>query len=467
MRWLKLVRGDASDDFPLVRWFSLVSLLAVTLVSVTMALVLARFLETRLLDHDAELSRDFVQNIVETQNVGNEFLAGGDSVRSAGFAEFFQHVATMNDVLRSNVYGLDRRVLWSSDPALIGRYFDRNDELEDALKGELVWERGEVTHDSSLSKGEHVRLGGARAIFVENYLPVFLGQGEQRRQVGVVELYRVPTHLNETLQMGTALVWICSLLGGSVLYLSTLGLVRKASALMHEQRRRLVEADALALVGEIAAATAHSIRNPLASIRSTAELQREIGAMPPEMCNETIVHVDRIERLVRTLLTYTRDPAEVLGEADPGEILRGAAEHYRPAFDGQNKHLVLDWAGPLPTVRGDVVLLQQVLNSLLSNALEASGPQATVTVRAGTVGEMVSIQVQDHGSGMPAETLANAFKPFYTTKPRGLGMGLALVKRVLDRLGGSVKIDSRPGAGTTVTLLLPMARAAVDPSTAA
>jgi two-component system, NtrC family, sensor histidine kinase HydH len=62
---------------------------------------------------------------------------------------------------------------------------------------------------------------------------------------------------------------------------------------------------------------------------------------------------------------------------------------------------------------------------------------------------------------MPAETLANAFKPFYTTKPRGLGMGLALVKRVLDRLGGSVKIDSRPGEGTTVTLLLPLARSAM------
>jgi signal transduction histidine kinase len=302
-----------------------------------------------------------------------------------------------------------------------------------------------------------MRLGGARAKFVENYLPVFLGEGELRRQVGVVELYRVPSHLNETLQMGTALVWVCSLLGGTVLYLSTLGLVRKASKLMHEQRRRLVEADALALVGEIAAATAHSIRNPLASIRSTAELQREIGAMPPEMCNETIVHVDRIERLVRTLLTYTRDPAEVLGEADPGEILRGAAEHYRPAFDGQNKHLVLDWSGRLPAVRGDVVLLQQVLNSLLSNALEASGPQATVTVRAETADDMVRIQVQDHGEGMPAETLANVFKPFFTTKPRGLGMGLALVKRVLDRLGGAVHIDSQPGAGTTVTLHLPVA----------
>jgi signal transduction histidine kinase len=366
----------------------------------------------------------------------------------------------MPDVLRANVYGLDRRVLWSSNAAMIGRYFGRNDELEEALKGEIVWERGEVddhTVDTTKAKGEHVMLGSRRAQFVENYLPVFGKRGNERTLIGVVELYRVPRGLNETLQMGTLLVWACTLLGGVVLYFSTLGLVRKASRLMHEQRRRLVEADALALVGEIAAATAHSIRNPLASIRSTAELQREIGVITPETAHETIVHVDRIERLVRTLLTYSRDTSESLGDTDLDHVLRSAADQFRPAFDGQNKHLVLDWAGPLPAVRGDAVLLQQVLNSLLSNALEASGPQATVTVKAQPEPSSVRVEVHDHGDGIPAEHLANVFRPFYTTKPRGLGMGLALVKRVLDRLGGSIEIDSAPGRGTSVVLHLPLA----------
>lgn len=458
MRWLKLVRGDASGGFPLVRWFSLVSLLAVGVVSVGMALVLAWFLETRLLDHDASLSRDFVQNIVDTQNVSKGFLVGGENVRDADFAEFFTHVATLPDVLRANVYSLDRRVLWSSNAALIGRYFGRNDELEAALQGQLVWERGEVEDHTAVAKGEHVMLGARRASFVENYLPVYSSTGPNRTLIGVVELYRVPRKLNDTLRKGTLLVWVCSLLGGAVLYLSTLGLVRKASRLMHEQRRRLVEADALALVGEIAAATAHSIRNPLASIRSTAELQREIGAMPPEMANETILHVDRIERLVRTLLTYSRDAVEVLGDTELDHVLRATAEHFRPAFDSQNKHLVLDWTGPLPAVRGDPVLLQQVLNSLLSNALEASGPQATVTVKAQADEDSVRVEVHDHGDGIPAEHMANVFRPFYTTKPRGLGMGLALVKRVLDRLGGAVEIKSAPGQGTSVILQLPLAR---------
>jgi two-component system, NtrC family, sensor histidine kinase HydH len=462
MRWLKVMRGEASSGFPLVRWFSLVSLLAVGVVSIAIAAVLARFLETQMLQHDANLSRDFVQNIVDTQDVSNDFLVGGDALRQHAFAEFFVHVASMPDVLRANVYGLDRRVLWSSNAALIGRYFGRNDELEEALKGEVVWERGEVddhTVDSAKakSKGEHVMLGSRRAQFVENYLPVFHKNDSGRALIGVVELYRVPRGLNETLRMGTLLVWACSLLGGAVLYFSTLGLVRKASRLMHEQRRRLVEADALALVGEIAAATAHSIRNPLASIRSTAELQRELGDITPEAAHETIVHVDRIERLVRTLLTYSRDPVEALGDTDLDHVLRSAADQFRPAFDGQSKHLVLDWAGPLPAVRGDAVLLQQVLNSLLSNALEASGPQATVTVRAQPEPTSVRIEVHDHGDGIPAEHLANVFRPFYTTKPRGLGMGLALVKRVLDRLGGSIEIDSAPGRGTSVVLHLPLA----------
>ncbi|MEY8877886.1 MAG: PAS domain-containing sensor histidine kinase, partial [Leptothrix sp. (in: b-proteobacteria)] len=170
-------------------------------------------------------------------------------------------------------------------------------------------------------------------------------------------------------------------------------------------------------------------------------------------------HVDRIERLVRTLLTYSRDPVEALGDTDLGHTLRSTAEQFRPTFEGQNKHLVLEWNDPLPSVRGDSVLLQQVLNSLLSNALEACGPQATVTVKATTRDDAVMIAVEDHGDGIPADQLADVFRPFYTTKPRGLGMGLALVKRVLDRLGGSVDIRSAPGQGTTVTLHLPIAGA--------
>ena len=147
--------------YPLLRWFSLVSLLALGAASVVSAVLMSRFLEAQLLRHDAELSRDFVQSIVSTQAVEDAFRAAPGKDPPAAFAEFLKHVAAMPDVLRTNVYGMDRRMLWSSDPALIGQRFEHNEELDRALAGELAIERGTVSGAEPLAKPE--RCGRRRA----------------------------------------------------------------------------------------------------------------------------------------------------------------------------------------------------------------------------------------------------------------------------------------------------------------
>jgi two-component system sensor histidine kinase HydH len=443
-----------TQEFPLLRWFSAVSFFAVAVVSVVLALVLARFVEGQVLRHDGELSQQFVQGIVDTQNVAPYFRAGAASGRQAEFTEFFGHVAAMPDVLRANIYGTDGSVLWSSNEALIGRKLGENDELERALKGQLVLERGEVSRQA---KAEHLTLGTPAAHFVENYLPVFDAGERRSQQIGVVELYRVPHGLNATLRSGTLLVWASALVSGLVLYLSTLGLVRKASRLMGEQHTALVENEALALVGEIAASVAHSIRNPLASIRSGAELQKEIGQAAPEMAQETIGHVDRIEHLVRTLLTYAKDPSDVHGSADVAQTLRLARDRFQPVFAAQGKQLELRLDGPLPPVHGESVLITQVVNSLIANALEATSKGDKVVVSAERSGPTVHMEVCDTGPGIEPDRLADVFKPFHTTKTHGLGMGLALVRRTLERLGGAIELQSRPGL-TRAIVRLPVAK---------
>ncbi|HEX5635255.1 MAG TPA: histidine kinase dimerization/phospho-acceptor domain-containing protein, partial [Gemmatimonadales bacterium] len=296
--------ANLPQGFPLLRWFSAVSFVAVAGVSVVLALVLARFVEHQVLRHDGELTQQFVQGIVETQNVTPYFREGAASGRREAFAEFFGHVAAMPDVLRANVYGMDGTVLWSSNPDLIGRRLGSNDELDDAVRGELVIERGKVSPHAA-PKEEHRTLGDTPAHFVENYLPVYASGGGPRAQIGVVELYRVPHGLNATLRSGTLLVWASALVSGLVLYLSTLGLVRKASRLMRDQHDALVENEALALVGEISASVAHSIRNPLASIRSSAELARELeGDAMRSAAGDIIGQVDRIAAWITHLLVY-------------------------------------------------------------------------------------------------------------------------------------------------------------------
>jgi signal transduction histidine kinase len=221
----------------------------------------------------------------------------------------------------------------------------------------------------------------------------------------------------------------------------------------------MVEAETLARVGEIAASVAHSIRNPLASIRSGAELQVELGAdAPADIAQDTVRHVDRIEHLVRTLLSYAHDPGEVEGTSDIVQVLHEAARRFMPSFELQGKSLLLetDAAAALPPVHGESVLLVQVLNSLPANALEATAAGDRVALRAACEGQVVVVDVTDNGPGIEPGRLMDVFKPFHTSKPRGLGMGLALARRTLERLGGEIHMTSSPGC-TRVRMRLPRA----------
>ncbi len=130
------------------------------------------------------------------------------------------------------------------------------------------------------------------------------------------------------------------------------------------------------------------------------------------------------------------------------------------AFDREKARgitTVLELQPDLPAVRGDPLLLGQVIGSLLSNACEALPQGGRVTVRAQRADAHVLVEVADDGPGMSEQQLDRVFQPFYTTKPKGLGVGLPLVKRIVERFGGGVEVRSAPGRGTTVALRLPAA----------
>lgn len=440
-------------DFRLMHWFSVTSLVAITIFSIGMALLLTEFLESRMLRHDAELSRDFVQSVVMTQNIAQQFTQGAVHSHQPAFDEFFSHIAAIPDVLRANVYSPERMVLWSSNPALIGRIFDENRELDRALTGQIVIAR-EHEEDHVNGKKEHIDINQNRSHFVENYLPVY-GADASGKPIGVIELYRVPEKLNDALAEGRRLIWIGALIGGLFLYVSTLGLVGRANGIMQQQRSQLIEAQASMMVGEISAAVAHSVRNPLASIRSSAELQRELGELNPEVANEMMHHVDRIEYLLRSLLNYAGDPADSVGQTLLAVQLAQIRDSYLPIFLHQGKVLLVDTIRPDLLVALPAVLVEQILNSLLANALEATQAGQQVRIHLSEYSEALQLTVQDNGIGMDAEQLAQVFKPFFTTKPQGLGMGLSLVRRILLRQGGSITIESRKNAGTRVIVMMP------------
>lgn len=440
----------AGRDGSLTRLFAIAGAVAIGLFSVAMGLLLSNIIETRMLERDAVVSRDFVQSIAKIQDLSTVLAAdsGPRGAEHPQFAEFVDHLGAMPGVLRVNVYAPDRSVLWSTRSELIGRRFGENDELDEALAG------GAIVHAAAApDKAEHLLLGARPGRYIENYLPVYDGGGH--RVIAVVELYRRPDELFEAIHSGQRLVAIGAATGGVLLFAALVGFVVRVERRLREQRRRLVDAEAMAIVGEISAAVAHSIRNPLGSIRSAAELQREIDGDAQSHWSEIMRHVDRIERLVRSMLAYAAGPSAG-ARTELGDVIAEVAAASAPELQRQQRQLALDLEPQLGSVEADALLLTQIVQTLLSNAAEATQPGGRIRLHSRRDGAAALLEVSDDGVGIEPERLPLVTKPFHTSKPGGLGMGLALVQRVAQRLGGSLEIRSTPGAGTFVRLRLPV-----------
>jgi signal transduction histidine kinase len=236
------------------------------------------------------------------------------------------------------------------------------------------------------------------------------------------------------------------------------------TAQLRESRQQLVQSEKLASIGEMAAAVAHGLRNPLASLRASAQLVLRHPASPAaeEQLRAIVAEVDRLDRRISHLLSFSR-PAPF---RTAPEHLASLARNVLPAFTDRlrTQGVELDYRIPddLPVLKADAMRIEQVLVELVANALDAMPEPGRLTLAAakaaGPAGAPgVEVTVRDTGRGIPAETLALVGQPFFTTRQDGTGLGLATAKRFVEQHGGRLDLESQPGGGTTVRIWLPAA----------
>ncbi|MBL8533084.1 MAG: two-component sensor histidine kinase [Betaproteobacteria bacterium] len=434
--------------------FGISALLAITLISTVSATFLSRLLAEQIIRHDAEEVMQFVRSFVAPAVSAGYFDDFSARERHDPLVRpVLERISAMPDVIHVNVYDLQRRVLWSTERSMIGRRLPLNHELDSALEGELESESS-LMEDGAYLKPEHLFLLNGPHEFVETYVPILSDSGES--VVGVVEIYRRPRALFAMAAELLRGVWLSAAGGGGFLFVVIFWLARRADSLIRAQHEKLVHIETFAAIGEMSAAVAHSIRNPLASIRSSAELGQELEPEGTRAAlREIVAHVDRIASWITQMLVYAQ-PGGVMQVVDAGEVLRRTTAELQR--DCERAGIAISVLAPegLPMAAGDPVALGQVFTTVMCNAIEAMphGGRLDVSVMAGSHGSRLEVIISDTGVGIAPMHLERLFVPFQTTKKSGLGVGLPLVRRVLERMGGSIRVRSRQGRGTVVCLSL-------------
>jgi PAS domain S-box-containing protein len=244
------------------------------------------------------------------------------------------------------------------------------------------------------------------------------------------------------------------------------------TALTEQQRleRETQRAPHFALLGRLAAGVSHEIRNPLGAVMLYVDLLEEALQPPPlddpeevpNMLAEIKTNLARLDDLVQDYLSLVRVATIERTPYNLGEVLQGWATTWLPLATACGVTLRLDDLEHLGCVALHESTLRRALLNLVQNALDAMSQGGTLTLRGQRTAMAVSLQVQDTGSGMAPDTLAQIFEPLYTTKPGGTGLGLYIVQEIVAAHGGQVTVESVVGQGTTFTLTLPLGRGESD-----
>jgi two-component system NtrC family sensor kinase len=249
----------------------------------------------------------------------------------------------------------------------------------------------------------------------------------------------------------------------------TVNRLQEADDKMNALNAQLVQSDKLAALGKMAAGVAHEINNPLAVILQKTgwmeDLLDEEEFKPSKNLDEfrTSItkieeHVERARKVIHNMLGYARKMEPRLEDVDVNDTLRQTISILDNYARINNIEIRVDLAGNLPIIASDQAQLQQVFLNLISNAIDAIGKDGLVVVKSARFGDEIHVGVTDNGPGVPEDLQKKVFDPFFTTKAvgKGTGLGLWISYTIIEKMGGTLTLNSTVGGGSTFTVKMPI-----------
>ena len=231
---------------------------------------------------------------------------------------------------------------------------------------------------------------------------------------------------------------------------------------------QLLRADRLASLGQLSGGIAHEIRNPLASISLFADVlcdqeKFDRSRQEVELFDDIKDNISRIEKIIKGVLDFAKPPVTSNAGIDMNQLTREIVKFWSSKLRKSKILLNLDLKDNLPPAQGDAIGLQQVINNVVLNAIEAMGEGGDINIKT-SLGDSakdasknrVYLKVSDTGPGIPQDHQENIFNPFFTTKATGTGLGLSISHQIIKRQGGTFTFENNPDAGTTFIIELPV-----------
>ncbi len=462
---------DRIKPFRLVKYFVYAGLVVIFMVTLILSVLNTHWVKSM----QRKKSEDYAHVMIENLNhqIFLQFIIPIGLMYNKIQLSNREQFERMDTVVRStmhsfkaetvNIYSMDNEVSYSFDKYLIGRKNYGGTGYLQAKSGK--WNSRLVQRGNFMQ----ILLGFPKEVRLITFAP--LRWEPQLGKItgpvlGVVEIVQDLSGDYKTIfQIQILVVITCTVLMGALFVVLVFvvkrgeGIIQKRAMERLRLKERLAHAERLSSMGEMAAGISHEIRNPLGIIRSSAELlKKKIAKIDPQNTFPDIIveEASRLNRIITDFINYAkpREPNMTLCRLE--EII----DKNITFLEAQNKEqgcvIKKNFQNHLPEIMADSTMLYQSFLNILINAMQAMPDGGRILVEISSNDHWVTVHFDDEGQGIPSENLDKIWDPFFTTKDQGTGLGLGIVKNIVESHGGGVQIVNRPVRGTRVTIELPV-----------
>jgi len=462
---------ESITPFRLVKYFTFTGLIVIFLVTIILSVLNTHWVRSM----QRQKSEDYAHSLIENLNhqvfiqviIPMGFMFG--KIQFSDQKQFERVDMVVRGTLHSfkvealNIYSMDNTISYSFDPDLIGRKNFGGTGYQQALEGEItsrLVQRGNF-FEISLGFPKEARLITYAPLRAEPELFRITGP-----VLGVVEVVQDLSEDYQTIfRIQTLVVITCAVMMGA-LFLVLVFVVKRGEGIIQKRamerlrlKERLSQAERLSALGEMAAGISHEIRNPLGIIRSSAELlKKKVAKIDPSNTMPDIIveESSRLNSIITDFINFAKPGSPRLNLCRIEDVIEKNITFLSMQMKEKGYTLKKDYQNHLPEIQADADMLYQSFLNIFLNAMQAMPNGGIIKVAIRSNGKAVFINFDDEGQGIANEILEKIWDPFFTTKETGTGLGLGMVKNIIESHGGNIQIVNKIEGGTRVTVEMPV-----------